>query len=56
MRVRPVPQTDTGGQVEHTKVSERTVAKKLGNIAPYVRKKERSGNRAAVKRPKRLFN
>ena len=42
MRVRPVPQTDTGGQVEHTKVSERTVAKELGNIAPYVRKKERS--------------
>ena len=34
--------TDTGGQVEDTKVSERTVAKELGKMAPYVRKKERS--------------
>ncbi len=41
MHMRPVPQTDTGGQVEDTKVSERTVAKELGKMAPYVRKKER---------------
>ena len=34
--------TDTGGRVEETKVSERTVAKELGKIAPYVRKKGRS--------------
>ena len=34
--------TDTGGLVENTKVSERTVAKELGKMAPYVRKKGRS--------------
>ena len=39
---RPVPQTDTGGQGEKPKVSERTVAKELGKIVPYVRKKGRS--------------
>jgi hypothetical protein len=33
MRV-PVPTTDTGGQVEHTKVSEITLVKELGKIAP----------------------
>jgi hypothetical protein len=38
----PVPQTDTGGQGEKPKVSERTVAKELGKIVPYVRKKGRS--------------
>ena len=27
-----VPQTDTGGQVEHTKALERTVLKELGKI------------------------
>lgn len=26
-----VPETDTGGQVEHTKALERTVLKELGN-------------------------
>ena len=30
----PVPQTDTGSQVENTKVSERTLVKELGKIAP----------------------
>ena len=30
----PVPQTDTGGQVEKTKVSERTLVKELGKIEP----------------------
>ncbi len=30
----PVPQTDTGGQVEQTKVSERTLVKELGKIEP----------------------
>ena len=34
--------TDTGGQGEYPEVSERTVAKELGKIAPYVRKKGRS--------------
>jgi hypothetical protein len=33
MRV-PVPQTDTGGQVENTKVIEITIVKELGKIAP----------------------
>ena len=31
--------TDTGGQGEKPEVSERTVAKELGKITPYVRKK-----------------
>ena len=31
--------TDTGGQGEKPEVSERTVAKELGKIIPYVRKK-----------------
>ena len=30
----PVPQTDTGGQVENTKVIERTIVKELGKIVP----------------------
>ena len=30
----PVPRADTGGQVENTKVSERTLVKELGKIAP----------------------
>ena len=30
----PVPQTDTGGLVEHTKVDERTSVKELGKMAP----------------------
>ncbi len=34
--------TDTGGQAEDAMVSERTVAKELGKMAPYVRKKGRS--------------
>ena len=34
--------TDTGGLAENAKVSERTVAKELGKMAPYVRKKGRS--------------
>jgi hypothetical protein len=33
MRV-PVPQTDTGGQVENTEVIEITLVKELGKIAP----------------------
>ena len=35
-----VPQTDTGGLVEHTKALERTALKELGKLPPYVRKKE----------------
>ena len=30
----PVPQTDTGGWVEHTKAIGRTMVKELGKIAP----------------------
>jgi hypothetical protein len=30
----PVPQTDTGRQVEHTKVDGRPFVKELGNMAP----------------------
>jgi hypothetical protein len=34
-RIRvPVPITDTGGQVENTKVSELTLVKELGKIVP----------------------
>ncbi len=29
-----VPETDTGGQVEHTKALERTLLKELGKIVP----------------------
>ena len=29
-----VPQTDTGGLVEHTEVDERTPVKELGKLAP----------------------
>ena len=29
-----VPQTDTGGRVENTKVNERTLVKELGKLAP----------------------
>ena len=35
----PVPQTDTGRLVEETKVDERTLAKELGKLTPYLRKK-----------------
>jgi hypothetical protein len=30
----PVPQTDTGGRVEHTKGIGRTLVKELGKMAP----------------------
>ncbi len=30
----PVPRTDTGGQGEYPKVSERTMVKELGKITP----------------------
>tara|TARA_R110002096_G_scaffold89580_2_gene203667 strand:- start:59 stop:310 length:252 start_codon:yes stop_codon:yes gene_type:complete len=36
---KTVPQTDTGGQVEHTKALERTMLKELGKMLPYLRKK-----------------
>ena len=32
--VRPVPETDTGGQVENTKEFERTVVKEFGKMPP----------------------
>ena len=30
----PVPQTDTGGQVEQTKANERTLVKEFGKLTP----------------------
>ncbi len=30
----PVPETDTGGRVENTKGSERTLSKELGKMTP----------------------
>ena len=32
--IRTVPETDTGGQVEHTKALERTMLKELGKLPP----------------------
>ena len=32
--IRTVPETDTGGLVEHTKALERTVLKELGKMPP----------------------
>ena len=32
--VQTVPETDTGGQVEHTKALERTMLKELGKMPP----------------------
>ena len=32
--VKTVPQTDTGGQVEHTEALERTMLKELGKLHP----------------------
>ena len=32
--MEPVPQTDTGRQVEDTKASERRVVKELGKLTP----------------------
>jgi hypothetical protein len=32
--ILPVPQTDTGRQVEYTKVFERTLVKELGKLTP----------------------
>ena len=31
---RPVPETDTGGRVEHTEALERLTVKELGKSAP----------------------
>lgn len=33
-RVQTVPETDTGGLVEHTKALERTMLKELGKLLP----------------------
>ena len=35
----PVPRTNTGSQGEYPKVCEITIAKELGKLTPYVRKK-----------------
>ena len=37
--VLPVPDTDTGGQVEKTQADERTLVKELGKLIPYLWKK-----------------
>ena len=34
MILSPVPQTNTGGQEENSKVSERTMVKELGKMTP----------------------
>ena len=34
MTVRPVPETDTGGRVEHTEALERFTVKELGKLTP----------------------
>ena len=34
LRTRPLPETDTGGLVEHTKALERMTLKELGNLPP----------------------
>ena len=52
-RLRPVPITDTGGRGEKPQALERTVAKELGKITPYVRKK--GALRGAEKRLRELF-
>ena len=39
VRLPPVPQTDTGGQVENTKAIERILVKELGKLLPYLRYK-----------------
>ena len=63
-REEPVPQTDTGGWVEHTKAIGRTMVKELGKTAPQLREKGCRGRwrglppelvAATVKRSKRLF-
>lgn len=38
-RCPPVPQTDTGGQVENTKAIERILVKELGKSLPCLRYK-----------------
>ena len=38
-REEPVPQTDTGGRVEHTEAIGRTMVKELGKTAPQLREK-----------------
>ena len=35
----PVPDTDTGGQIEKIKADERTLVKELGKLIPYLWKK-----------------
>ena len=50
-RIRvPVPITDTGGQVEHTEVSELTLVKELGKIVPLLREKGRPGRVNSIRR------
>ena len=36
VRLPPVPQTDTGGQVENTEAIERILVKELGKLLPYL--------------------
>ncbi len=52
----PVPETDTGGQVENTKGREVTLSKELGKMTPQLREKGCHREVAAVKRPRRLFS
>ena len=55
--VKSVPQTDTGGQVEYTKASEKTILKELGNIAGRTFGRcPPASNAGSVNDAKRLFN
>ncbi len=51
----PVPQTDTGGEVEYTKGREMTLSKELGKMTPQLREKGYPRKRVAVNRSRRLF-
>lgn len=46
----PVPQTDTGGQVENTKAIERILVKELGKSLPFLRFKGDPDGEAACPR------
>ncbi len=51
-----VPETDTGRLPKYGKALERNLAKELGNLTSYVRKKGSRRKAGAVKRLPRLFS
>ena len=54
--IRPVPETDTGGREENSKVLERFMAKELGKIDLQLREKGHRSNAVSENRSRRLFN